>query len=186
MPHICLKGADGEHDSPKRGVFVASETGRALLAKNPSRVDVGVLKAYPAFAEYFVQFNSHGQPDLVPATVSAEASEATPEEQIDAAHAVLAKALKTDLVARVLEQSPFFFERVIVELLVAMGYGGSHEDAARQRVAFPWPPSFPNRGVAKQRRVSSLNFEERTRRCAGLITRGAFVGRGQRNRSSVA
>ena len=173
-------------DSPKRGLFAASEAGIALLAKKPARIDLEVLKGYPAFADYFAQFSSKGQPDLAPATVIAEASAATPEEQIDAAHAVLAKALKTDLLARVLEQSPFFFERVIVELLVAMGYGGSHEDAARQRVAFPWPPSFPNRGVAKQRRVSSLNFEERTRRCAGLITRGAFVGRGQRNRSSVA
>jgi len=45
---------------------------------------------------------------------------------------VLTSALKADLLQRVLEQSPAFFERLIVELLVAMGYGGSHEDAARQ------------------------------------------------------
>lgn len=119
-------------DSPKRGVFVASEAGKALLGQNPSRVDVEMLKTYPAFAEYFSQFSSNGKPDQAPAAVSAKASDATPEEQIAPAHAVLTIALQADILQRVVEQTPTFFEYLIVELLVAMGYGGSHEDAARQ------------------------------------------------------
>lgn len=119
-------------DSPRRGVFVASPAGRALLDTRPSRIDVDTLKSYPAFSDYYRQFSSSAEPDQKPAAESAQASPATPEEQIDAAHSVLAAALKADLLQRVLEQSPSFFERLIVELLVAMGYGGSHDDAARQ------------------------------------------------------
>lgn len=119
-------------ESPKRGVFVASAAGKALLGKKSERIDVETLMGYPAFSEYYQRFTSSKEPDQAPAAETAAASFATPEEQIDAAHAVLTKALKADLLGRVVEQTPSFFERLIVELLVAMGYGGSQEDAARQ------------------------------------------------------
>jgi len=120
-------------DSPKRGVFVISPTGRQLLASNPGRIDVDTLKRIPAFADYYSQYSSSASsPETAEVTAASSISDATPEEQIDAAHAVLTAALKADLLQRVLEQSPFFFERLIVDLLVAMGYGGSHEDAAQQ------------------------------------------------------
>lgn len=118
--------------SPKRGVFVATPAGQALLATKPQRIDVETLKDYPAFAEFYGQTGTSSQPDQIAATVAATNSDATPEEQIDAAHAILTAAIKADLLQRVMEQSPSFFERLIVELLVEMGYGGSHEDAARQ------------------------------------------------------
>lgn len=120
-------------DSPKRGVFVASSAGMKLLEAKPARVDLETLKAIPAFSAYYSQFTSHASgTDQAEVLEASSSSDATPEEQIDAAYALLTTALKTDLLARVLEQSPAFFERLIVDLLVAMGYGGSHEDAARQ------------------------------------------------------
>lgn len=119
-------------DSPKRGVFVASANGRALLATQPERLDVEALKAFPSFAEFYGHTGASAEPDQEVAAKAVTNSDATPEEQIDAAYAVMTTALKADLLQRVLEQSPSFFERLIVELLVAMGYGGSHEDAARQ------------------------------------------------------
>lgn len=119
-------------DSPRRGVFAASDAGKALLARRPERIDVEMLKQYPAFVEFYSQSAAGDGTDQVPAATTATSSASTPEEQIDAAHSVLNAALKADLLSRVLEQSPTFFERVIVELLVAMGYGGSHEDAARR------------------------------------------------------
>ena len=120
-------------DSPKRGVFTASTAGKKLLATNPARIDVETLKRFPAFTKFYNQTDDYATAhDQVHVAILAVASEITPEEQIDAAYAVLAKALKADLLLRVLEQSPSFFEQLIVELLVAMGYGGSHEDAARQ------------------------------------------------------
>lgn len=117
-------------DSPKRGVFTASAAGKALLATNPKFLDVEALKAYPSFAAFHSSSGTGSSPNVAQATTIAASSSATPEEQIDAAQLILSSALRADLLTRVLEQSPAFFERVIVELLVAMGYGGSHEDAA--------------------------------------------------------
>ncbi|KUR81319.1 restriction endonuclease [Novosphingobium sp. Fuku2-ISO-50] len=120
-------------DSPRRGVFVASAAGRDLLATKPARIDVETLKRYPAFVGFYNQAGDESvSAEQSHVAFAAASSDATPEEQIDAAYAVLTKALKADLLVRVLEQSPAFFERLIVDLLVAMGYGGSHDDAARQ------------------------------------------------------
>jgi len=115
---------------PKRGVFVATDAGTALLAKQPTIIDVDLLKSYPAFVEFYGAASSGASASETPAALAATESSITPEEQIDAAHSVLTSALKIDLLARILEQTPAFFERVIVDLLVAMGYGGSHENAA--------------------------------------------------------
>lgn len=119
-------------DSPKRGVFVASSAGKMLLDTNPESIGVETLKSFPAFAEFYGQTETSADPEHAIAAVAAANSGVTPEEQIDGAYAIMLAALKADLLQRVLEQSPAFFEHLIVELLVAMGYGGSHEDAARQ------------------------------------------------------
>jgi restriction system protein len=119
-------------DSPKRGVFVASPEGKALLSTNPPKIGVDLLRTYPAFVSFENATATTAAKAEAPAAAAPASSSATPEEQIDAANAVLASALRTDLLTRTLEQSPAFFERVIVDLLVAMGYGGSHENAAKR------------------------------------------------------
>lgn len=119
-------------DSPTRGVFVASDAGKALLATQPDRIDVSLLKTYPKFLEFYDKSNSNKGESQDSAQQLSAASDATPEEQIDAANSVLTKALTAELLIRVHEQTPTFFEHLIVELLVAMGYGGSHENAARR------------------------------------------------------
>lgn len=118
-------------DSPSRGRFVASEEGRALLKRSPPSIDINVLNAFPVFREWYQKTGeAAGAEDS--ATKAAVSSEATPEEQIDAAYAAIQAALKADLLQRVLGQTPAFFERLIVDLLVAMGYGGTHDRAALQ------------------------------------------------------
>ena len=117
-------------ESPRRGRFGITETGRALLMQNPVNIDVELLKKYPAFLAFYDGSTNAAETDEVPAAKAAAASDSTPEEQIDGAHAVLHAALKAELVQRILDQSPTFFERVIIDLLVAMGYGGTHERAA--------------------------------------------------------
>jgi restriction system protein len=67
----------------------------------------------------------------VPATLPTPQA-ATPEEQIESAYVALQSALKADLLQRILTNSPDFFEGLIIELLVAMGYGGSRQNAATQ------------------------------------------------------
>lgn len=119
--------------SPARGRFVASDKGRALLATNPARVDVSTLMAEPGFREFYRSEGAveTGSPNVDSAR-STPPSTITPEEQIDAAHASITAALRTDLLDRILVNSPAFFEQLIVDLLVAMGYGGNHESAAMQ------------------------------------------------------
>ena len=123
-------GKAGLIASPARGRFVATEKGRALLATGPERIDVALLLQDPEFRAFY---RNEGDED----EGSAKADDAapvttTPEERIDAAHATLTAALRDELLQRILANSPAFFEQVIVDLLVAMGYGGSHKDAAAQ------------------------------------------------------
>jgi restriction system protein len=58
--------------------------------------------------------------------------QATPEEQIGKAFIAVQSALRTELLQRNLQNSPEFFEELIIDLLVKMGYGGSRPDAATQ------------------------------------------------------
>lgn len=122
-------------DSPQRGLFAASEAGRALLARNPLRIDVNLLLEYPSFKEFYQGGHINGTSAEIAAPVSigpSNATSATPEEQIESIHLLAETALRDDLLNRILHNSPAFFERVIVDLLVAMGYGGSHRNAAEQ------------------------------------------------------
>jgi len=123
-------GKAGLIDSPARGRFMASAQGRAPLDEKLAAISTETLKRYAAFVAFYAASSSTASPSETPAASAAAQAAATPEEQIEAAHGVLHAALKAELLQRLLAQSPAFFERAIVDLLVAMGYGGSHEDAA--------------------------------------------------------
>lgn len=117
-------------DIPQRGRFRASEAGLKLLGTKPTSINVEMLKAYPSFVEFYESSNAAGA--SVAAAAGSAPDRSTPEEQIDAAQGVLHAALKNELLQRILAQRPSFFERAIVDLLVGMGYGGTHENAARR------------------------------------------------------
>lgn len=119
-------------DSPKRGQFQASALGLALLEKRPDTIDVDTLKEFPAFLSFYTNSAKADPSNHSAARAAVTSFQATPEEEIDAAQEALHAALKSDLLNRVLEQSPSFFERLIVDLIVAMGYGGTHANAARK------------------------------------------------------
>lgn len=122
--------------SPARGRFVATEAGKALLASNPARVDVKLLLTRPEFREFYKTGNGSGSDgggvDSAPEARAPDSATVTPEEQIETAYQAVLVALRADLLDRVGQNSPAFFERLIVDLLVAMGYGGSHKSAAEQ------------------------------------------------------
>ena len=117
-------------DTPKRGFFVASEAGHKLLASSPTRIDNETLKRIPEFLEFYQSSGSAASMNEKTAAKAAADADVTPEEQVDAAQAVLNKILRAEILERIRENTPTFFERVIVDLLVGMGYGGSHEKAA--------------------------------------------------------
>jgi restriction system protein len=130
-------GKAGLIASPGRGRFVATDAGRALLVHPPERLDTEFLLTYPDFRAFY-QKQDAGVGETVsagPAIASVPAEspkQATPEEQIEAAHRALNAALRADLLERIRDNSPAFFERLIVDLLVAMGYGGGLKQAAEQ------------------------------------------------------
>ena len=116
--------------SPKRGVFIATDLGLKLLGTGPAQIDVDLLKTFPGFDDFYDKSSEATSSGLTEKQPQVSSSVTTPEEQIDAAQATINAALKSELLNRLLEQTPTFFEAVIVDLLVAMGYGGSHENAA--------------------------------------------------------
>lgn len=122
--------------SPSRGKFIVTEQGRALLASNPDRIDVALLLQYPEFHDFYkggdYSDTDAAEADGVSTLSGPDIATATPEEQIEAAYQALQSALRADLLDRISQNSPEFFEKLIVELLVAIGYGGSHKNAAMQ------------------------------------------------------
>jgi len=120
-------------DAPRRGVFVITERGRQLLAEGVTRIDNRVLARYPEFLDFTsgaTRKRGESAVDLVAQSDERE-SDLTPDEWIRAGHKQLRETLAAELLQRIGKASPRFFEGLVVDLLVAMGYGGSHEDAAR-------------------------------------------------------
>lgn len=119
----------GYLESPKRGRFAITPSGTALLANPPTKLDTQHLLSVPAFREFY---RADQPEETVGATTQGAAPSATPEEVIEAAFNATQAALRTELLERILQNGPGFFEGLIVDLLVAMGYGGSHRNAAAQ------------------------------------------------------
>ncbi|BAT57553.1 Mrr restriction system protein [Variibacter gotjawalensis] len=117
---------------PSRGKFVATEEGRAVLAANPPHIDRAFLMRYPAFRKFEVNDDPEAEVAGTPTSSQPSLATTTPEEQIESAVQSLQQALRSELLDRILDNSPAFFEQLIVDLLVAMGYGGSHKNAAMQ------------------------------------------------------
>ena len=116
-------------DSPKRATFVITQTGLDTLMKSPSRVDAKYLRQFPAFLAF--QNASRNDSEAEEETNVIAVSEQTPEENLDKAYQRIRKSLASELLQNVVELSPTFFERLVVELLVKMGYGGSIKDAGK-------------------------------------------------------
>jgi restriction system protein len=120
---------------PSRGTFMATDAGRALIEQDPSQIDVELLRQYPSFEEFYRGDHATDQPPSVTGatpSILPSPQPSTPEEQIEKAALTIQSALRTELLQRIGQNTPTFFEELIVELLVKMGYGGSRPDAAAQ------------------------------------------------------
>ena len=115
--------------SPKRGVFQVTAEGAALLARAPVRIDNVLLNQYESFRAFRSRGRQAGEePRANPIELAAEQ---TPEDAMAAAYERIRANLEAELLEQVKASSPAFFERLVVDLLVAMGYGGSRSDAGR-------------------------------------------------------
>lgn len=119
-------GAAGLLESPQRGFFVISDRGRAALQKAPDRITIGFLEQYTEFRQF--RSTPKKSKEVAPLSDSDEDAQ-TPEETLEAAYHKLRTELALELLSHVKKSSPKFFERLVVELLLRMGYGGSRKEA---------------------------------------------------------
>ena len=118
-------------ESPRRGVIRITPHGRDALA-GTERIDSKYLRRFPEFVEFQRSDGSEEREEGTQKSREVVATaETTPEELILSGYRQIQAALASDLLDRVRAASPAFFERLVVQLLVAMGYGGSIEDAGK-------------------------------------------------------
>lgn len=116
-------------DSPKRATFVITERGKQTLAENLTSIDNKYLRQFPEFLEF--QNFSRSDVEFENDIIDVNENENTPEENIEQSFQKIRKSLASDLLSKILDLSPAFFEKLVVELLVKMGYGGSITDAGK-------------------------------------------------------
>jgi restriction system protein len=115
--------------SPERGVIQITDRGKKLLATNPTELRVKELKKYPEFVEFHTYTKDK---DAEGEFVAGNENESeTPEELLERVHLGIRKQLELDLLERIKMSPPKFFENLVVDLLLKMGYGGSREDAGK-------------------------------------------------------
>ncbi|HUE00297.1 MAG TPA: restriction endonuclease [Bryobacteraceae bacterium] len=115
--------------SIRRGVYRITDRGLALLKEKPSEINARTLRRFPEFLEFHEKGSGSDSP-AISTPPSSEVKE-TPEESLEHSYQTLREALVTELLEAIRIGTPAAFERIVVDLLVAMGYGGSVEDAGK-------------------------------------------------------
>jgi len=125
---------------PKRGSYQITDEGRRVATSDLLELDFGSLRERSASFDEWVEQCRRGRQagDGMPSESGSASSVpvgleegSTPEETMERAHSTLKSTLSTEILEAMAACSPAFFERLVIRLLVKMGYGGSFEDAAR-------------------------------------------------------
>jgi restriction system protein len=115
----------------RRGYFRITPRGQAVLDSKPAHVDNKLLMQFEEFRQFRERSSAPEKPDSQPTNPALEDQRQTPDESMRMAHRQIETALGHDLLKRIREAPPDFFERLMVNLLVSMGYGGSADEAGR-------------------------------------------------------
>jgi restriction system protein len=170
----------------RRGFVKITQRGLDLLRQNPLRIDNNILQQYPEFADFKgapAKDKARGQP-IVTNELTVEQ---TPEEAIEYGYEQMRRELAHQLLTQVISASPKFFERLVIDLLVKMGYGGSIRDAG-QVVGTSGDEGID--GVIKEDRLGLDTIYVQAKRWQGTIGRPElmkFVGalKGQKANKGV-
>jgi restriction system protein len=114
-------------ESPRRSMIRITEAGLEVLKKEPKEINVKFLDQFPGF----VEFRKVGKSDQEEEPKEKGAGEQTPQEALEYGYQKMRKDLAQELLISVKQMSPQFFERLVVELLLGMGYGGTLSDAGK-------------------------------------------------------
>lgn len=114
----------------KRGVYQITERGREVVSNPPRRIDIGFLEQFPEFVDFRTRGRSKSEKGGL-ATSEDDQSTQTPDEIIEIAYSELRDQLSSEIQSQLETVSWQFFERLVIDVLVAMGYGGSRREAGR-------------------------------------------------------
>ncbi|MCA9913311.1 MAG: restriction endonuclease [Anaerolineae bacterium] len=112
--------------STGRARFCITERGYAVLDTNPPAINIKFLRQFPELVAFKSPSNSSKAEAI---SYVNDESDQTPQEELDANYKALREQLIQDLIDVILTCSPTFFEHLVVDLLLAMGYGGTLEDS---------------------------------------------------------
>jgi restriction system protein len=114
-------------ESTRRGYFQVTERGLGILEQSPPEINSAFLRQFPEF----VEFQAPRRDKTGKAREMGVSETQTPEEEIEAAYQRVRQGLATELLQTIKSCSPAFFERLVIDLLVKMGYGGTRKDAGQ-------------------------------------------------------
>lgn len=112
-------------ESEKRGAFLITNRGVDVLRQKPERIDLKFLKQFPEFKRTAQSENEQNE------TPVSDLNPQTPEEQLEDAYENIRESLANEILDKLKSVAPDFFERIIVEVIVKMGYGGTRRDAGQ-------------------------------------------------------
>lgn len=111
---------------PQRGSAEITDRGRKVLAEDPKMIDVQYLRQFPEFVDF--QSTAHQAAEVSPVV---DISHGTPEEILEGAYSQLKSQVLAEIIEKIKQCTPQFFENLVVDTIVKMGYGGSLKDAGR-------------------------------------------------------
>lgn len=171
--------------APRRSYFQITDRGREVLARNPDSINVVYLERFPEFIEFRKLRRDKSQPEIDEAPVTF--GESSPEEALERAYQSLRSNLGAEILETVKGCSPAFFEELVVDLLVKMGYGGSRREAG-QAIGATGDEGID--GIIKEDRLGLDIIYIQAKRWSGVVGRPEiqkFVGalQGQRARKGI-
>ncbi|MCP9450652.1 MAG: restriction endonuclease [Nitrospira sp.] len=114
-------------EAPRRGFFRITQRGRDVLSQRPTAITVKFLEQFPEFVGFRTKRHESKEEIQLPGNRSLQ----TPGELLESAYQKLREDLAAELLNTVKECSPAFFERLVIDVLVKMGYGGSRKEAGK-------------------------------------------------------
>ena len=165
-------------ETTKRNYSKITESGKKFLQTNPSELNIKTLKSIPAFSK---RYDKTKEEEIISDTDSVQPA-STPEENLENSYIAIRKKLSQELLQKIKSCSPSFFENLVVELLVKMGYGGSIKDAG-QSIGHSGDEGID--GIIKEDRLGLEVIYIQAKRWEGVVGRpeiqkfvGALAGQG--------
>jgi restriction system protein len=148
-------------ERPSRGIYSISEIGKEALKQYPSRIDVKTLKQYPKFIEWFSKERKQTNSSSDVVEIDVESTQ-TPLEILEKGYEQLVAVTQQELLDRIIDSPPDVLEQIILDLLMAMGYGDLQKGATRMGNAYT--PDGGIDGVIKEDALGLSNIYVQAKR----------------------